>query len=257
MKKNKYIIYLRVSTDMQDVAMQTNDILEFIKRLEDGKEFEYIVYIDHDTTAGLPLRKRLQLCGLLKDLKKGDKLCIYKLDRLSRDIIEMVSLHRQIKSIGCDILSPHDSYCNDEFIVSIMGSVAQQERTTLKTRVRSGMKNLRDKNLRSNYQIPYGYRLDTVNLVMKGKGENAKLKPGLLIEDKEEQRVLQFMQDLQEQGLSYEYIARNLTKMGCVNRKGNPFQKNTIYRILKRIDLAKPQGQLQIEQDDRSFLKCK
>lgn len=222
----KYVIYLRVSGDKQTIEQQLADILKYLKR--QAEEFNYIVYADPDTsTKKKKMEDRPQLMEMLDALRSDDQVVVYKLDRFARDIIEMVTIHRMIKAKGCRIHSLNDSNADDELYMSIMGAIAQKERETLSIRIKSKLDYKREKGEKLGGKNPYGY-------VTKKSGDCKKLIP-----NPDEQPTLNLMMELFDQGLSYRNIARELTRLGHMNRLGKPFQQMTVYNILLRYDRSR------------------
>lgn len=241
----KYVIYSRVSTEEQEVESQEEDCLQYIKQISNSKEYKYEIFSDPETSSRVKMENRENLMNMLNSLRRGDQVVVWKLDRLSRDVIEMVTIHRLIKSKQCTIHSLNDSNADDEFMVGLMGVLAQKERADISVRTKSHLKRKLAKNERRSRFIPFGQQLDEVNLIeIKKKDKKAELKPGLLLENTDEQLVLLKMLSLFDQGLSYRQIANSINAEGYTNRVGNPFQHNSIYRILLRHGRSRSWDQL-------------
>lgn len=248
----KFISYLRVSTDKQDVETQEVLCMDYIKSKSQGKKVEYKFYSDPDTSTRLKMKKRKILMEFLNSLQKGDHVVIYKLDRLSRDIIEMVTIWRMIvQEKKCILHSLSDSNCQDEFIIGIMGSMAQKAREDISLTTKD---NLRKKILKGERtgNIPYGYQVCKNTLIpIRNKQTNEmEMKLGKLIVLPSEQEVLSLIFQYFEQGMSYQEITTELNNLGYRNREGKPFQKMSIYRILRRTGHTKLEDQLL---DERVF----
>lgn len=241
----KYVIYLRVSTDDQDVRTQEQEIMRYVSNLEKGKQVQVNMFVDEDVSTGKKMSKRPQLMAMLASLQKGQHVVVYKLDRLSRDVIEMVTIYRQIKAADCYIHSLHDSNADDEFMIGLMGVLAQKERSDIRLRIQSKMNAKKERNERCSRHVPYGYKLDMVNLIkIKNQHDSGwSLKPGLLVEEPVEQMVLLHAKELLALGNSYRRIANILTQSGYRNRVGKPFQHMSLYRILCRTGETKSEDQ--------------
>lgn len=213
-----YIIYTRVSKEEQDVTTQEQLCKNFIEQIEQGNPYRYQLFSDPDVSSGLPMEKRPGLVAMRKVLRKGDKVVVFKLDRLSRDIIEMVTLYREIKSKSCEIHSLSES--TDEFTVGLMGVLAQKERADISLRTKAKLNVKKQRGERISGHLPYGFSLaeDGIQLVPESA----------------EQTVLALMCQLFDEGRSYRLIGKILNSQGYKNRQGNPFQTMSIYRILCR-----------------------
>jgi DNA invertase Pin-like site-specific DNA recombinase len=230
----KYVIYQRVSTDLQDVETQQKECLNYIKQKEKEKSFEYNIFEDPEMSSRVKMSNRTGLMEFLKFLTAGYHVVVYKLDRLSRDVVEMVTIYRMIKDKKCTIYSLNDPDCDNEFIIGLMGVLAQKERKDISDRTKAALRNKRSKNERIG-TVPYGYTLCPDKLIeIKNKDGDVELKPGLLLFAPSEQEALVQMCQYFDEGKSYRQIAQILTNQGYRNREGNPFQHMSIYRILCR-----------------------
>lgn len=256
---NIYIIYLRVSTSEQKIGTQLEEIIERIKSIERGKEFRIKVFQDEDVSASkVPMHKRLGLVEMLAFLKKGYKVCIYSLFRLARDIQEMVSIHRQIKGSGCDIISIEETFANDEMIMTFMGAMAQEERKRTVARIHSRFESKRRAGEKlGSVHLPFGYgSLDQEKLVSVKRDGKYIQKPGILIEDQNEQNIVKDMIELFDAGLSYGAIAREIASRGHRSRAGTIIPKMSIYRILKRHGKRRESQECQMVEDFDLFEIC-
>jgi DNA invertase Pin-like site-specific DNA recombinase len=86
-------------------------------------------------------RPGLKAC--LADLRPGDVLVVWKLDRLGRSLSHLIRIIEEIKAKGAafrslteqmDTTTPHG-----EFLFNIFGSLAQYERALIKERVMAGL----------------------------------------------------------------------------------------------------------------------
>lgn len=235
----KYLVYMRGSTDKQDLTAQEEMCMEMVP---DGAT--YMTFSDPDTSSSVSMHKRWGLQEMLANVQKNDCVIIYKLDRLSRDVIEMISIWREIKHFGCKILSPCDKNCDDEFYIGLMGIIAQKEKSDLKDRITNALATKKRNGERTG-KLPYGYTVDPDKmLTRKQRDGSITSKPYLLVPNPEEYPTLLQMQSLQRQGIPYRKIAETLTQSGRRNREGTPFCHMTVYKILKRRDLTKSQEAL-------------
>lgn len=243
----KYLVYLRVSTEEQDVETQMQMCKDRLHSMHPDGKFEVEFFIDPDMSSGVALEKRVELQKMLNSIKKGNTVLVYKLDRLSRDIIEMVTIYRLIvNKLSAKVISLNDPY-SDEFSVGLMGLIAQKERDTIRMRTRDKLANKKKKGERYSGNLPYGYGMHETKLVPIKVGKEVVMKRGVLVPIDQEQRALALMQELSAEGKSYQTIASLLTQLGYMNREGKPFQKMSIYRILSRTKDAMSSGQLQEE----------
>lgn len=123
--------YVRVSTNEQNTSLQ-RDALE-----RAGCELIFEEKMS-GTVANRPVLKRV-----LKQLKEGDTLVVWKLDRLGRSMRNLVLLIDELKSRGIHFRSMTDSIDTSSpmgrFIFHIMGALAEMERELIVERTMAGL----------------------------------------------------------------------------------------------------------------------
>lgn len=226
----RYIIFSRVSTNMQKVENQVRECLDFVhQRKKEGDEI--IQFAEPDTSSRIHADDRIVLQDMIKFAKKGDVLVIYKLDRLARDGQQLVNIYCNLLNAGVEVYSIYEPSADKKY-VHISAMVAMTERENIALRTVSGL-NRKKANMERVGTTWYGYKLDETKL---SPYKNAKSfgKPYLLIPNEEEQRAIQLMMECQARGMSYQDIANVLESKGYKNRKGNPFHKMSVHQILSR-----------------------
>ena len=137
---NRKIGYARVSKNDQNLKMQIDALLD------SGCEKDNIFT---DQISGSK-SERPGLSKCLKELQKGDILIVWRLDRLGRSMLHLVSLindfqKREIsfKSL-CD--GPFDTTtASGEFIFNIFSSLAQFEKKLIQERTKTGLDAARER----------------------------------------------------------------------------------------------------------------
>lgn len=132
-------IYLRVSTDKQDEAMQ----LSTIKRCLKPEEFDTAkIYKDFGITGTTTDRPNYQ--KLLIDISQGilTKIVAYELSRLWRDLEEQNRMIKVIKALNIELYSATEGYVStieDELKANILGSTNVYEVARLKRRIKDAL----------------------------------------------------------------------------------------------------------------------
>jgi DNA invertase Pin-like site-specific DNA recombinase len=220
---------------MQDFHTQESMALDFIKNIEGANPFSHSFFIDDDVSTSIKMAKRPQLQAMLGALCPDVKVVVYNSDRLSRDVIEMVTIYRQIKQARGYLLSITESGIDDEFMMGLKGVLAQKEKSDIRRRIVDKLSVKKKRGERISRFIPYGYRLDQdTKIALKRRNGTVEWKLGKLHKSESEQEVLHKMQQMAAWGQSFRQIARALTEQGHRTREGKPFQPMTIYRILAR-----------------------
>jgi DNA invertase Pin-like site-specific DNA recombinase len=253
MKMNRYLNLSRVSGDKQEVKTQVSECLKRARIEENGAEFEFKSFEEGDVSSSIPYKKRTILQDFLRSLRQGNIVIVYELSRLARDNIEMVMIWREIKAKGCRIISVLEPWAEDEMVVGIIGSVAQQERKRLKERICANLNQKRERGERISRFLPYGYKgLDEENLIPV-KNQKGDLVPGILVPCPQEQQVIEVIRSLAQSGCSLREVTNQLTDLGIKNRQGKKFHHYTVRRILSRLGTEVKDSELQEHQEDLSF----
>ena len=142
-------IYARVSTNGQDVGMQTRELREFVKRRGWHIEAEYT-----DVGISGAKEKRPQLDRLMADAKRRrfDSVVVYRYDRFARSLRHLVNALEEFRALGIDFVSIHEgvdtSTPNGRLIFGIFASIAEFERELIRDRVKSGIAAARARGVR-------------------------------------------------------------------------------------------------------------
>lgn len=85
---------------------------------------------------------RPQLLAMLAALRPGDTVVVYKVDRLARSLKDLLTMLERLRAQGCALKSltePVDtSSAMGEFVLQILGAVAQFERSLIRERCNAG-----------------------------------------------------------------------------------------------------------------------
>ncbi|CAN7597856.1 recombinase family protein [Variovorax paradoxus] len=121
--------YARVSTNEQETQMQL-----------DALRGAGVRTIYAEKTSGIGPRPELHRA--LAALRPGSTLVVYKLDRLARSLKDLLHLLERLRLAGCSVKSltePIDtSTPMGEFVLQILGAVAQLERSIIRERCEAG-----------------------------------------------------------------------------------------------------------------------
>ena len=123
--------YARVSTDEQDIALQ-----------EDALNKYGVDHIFWEKMTGARM-DRPQLARCIKVCRKGDKIVIWKLDRLGRSTVGLIEAVEALEAKGIQLVSIVDhidtTTAMGKFFFTIMAAIAQLERDMISERTRAGV----------------------------------------------------------------------------------------------------------------------
>ncbi|WP_338463480.1 recombinase family protein [Brevibacillus borstelensis] len=123
--------YARVSTQDQNLDAQIDALNKY------GVDRIY-----HEKMTG-KTKERPELEELLKVLRPGDKVVVYKLDRISRSTKHLIELAERFENVGVDFVSIRDnidtSTAMGRFFFRMMASIAELERDIIVERTHAGL----------------------------------------------------------------------------------------------------------------------
>lgn len=135
--------YIRVSTLQQRIDRQE-------EKLRDEVEVLYV-----DKASGSSRKGRQELEQMLVDLNPGDEVIILSIDRLARSTLDLLNIVEEIKKRGATLRSLHESWLDTrednpsgEFMLTIMGGLAEMERKQINKRVKEGIEVAKKKGVK-------------------------------------------------------------------------------------------------------------
>ena len=121
--------YARVSTIDQDTSLQLSALR--------AARCDTIVQEKRSAVKYRPYLEKL-----LSDLKKGDVLIVYKLDRLARSLQHLLSILERLNKVGATLKSLTEPISPDtaagRMMIQVLGSVAEFERALIRERSMAG-----------------------------------------------------------------------------------------------------------------------
>lgn len=217
--------YMRLSTDedkqSNSFEVQQQVITEYAK--ENG--LEPILKTFKDTKSGAKLEQRVGLMEMLNTIKSNDKVIVHKIDRLSRDVLQMGWIRTELARKGCELViidSKNDT--NDpmaNLMEQIVTAFADYERQMIKSRIQATMDLKKSKGEKLGGAVPYGY--DVI--------EQDKKK--VLVKNEHEQKIVASIKRYKSKGLSLGAIAKKLNERGITTKTGKEFQSMQVKRILE------------------------
>jgi site-specific DNA recombinase len=222
----KIAIYIRVSTEDQAKEGYSLEVQrEYLESFAKREGYEILKVYSDDGISGYSDR-RPALQELLKDAKdnKFEIVLVYKIDRFSRNLKDLLTLVDELSSSGVAFKSatePFDTTTSaGKLMFQQLGSFAEFERNRIAERVFPGMvRGVKNGRWQGARYSPYGYRYN---------------KAAKLLEvDEKEAKVVKLIFEMCLAGKSTRFITEYLTKKKYRNRKGNIFSTKLIGDILK------------------------
>lgn len=216
-------IYCRVSTDEQakegvSLDEQRTRLMAYCRAM--GWTVEVQAYVDDGYSAKNIERPALQ--RLLRDIKEGSvsKLMVTKLDRLSRRLLDLLTLIELFHHHNVTFVSTSESFDTDtpsgRLTLQVLGAVAEFERERIRERVFENMLHAA-KSGKWLTQHPYGYRLEEKVLV---------------VYEPEAQVVRRVFTMFLEDGLGFFAIAKRLNEEGISSRQNKQWSIRAVKLML-------------------------
>lgn len=144
-------IYARVSTlnHGQDVTMQTRELAEYCERRGWQVATEYV-----DIGISGSKEKRPQLDKLMADAhqRRFDAVIVWKFDRFARSVSHLLRALENFQALGIHFVSLSESLDTStpagKMVFTVLGAVAELERSLIVERVKAGLRNARAKGKR-------------------------------------------------------------------------------------------------------------
>src|SRR5712691_3359390 len=141
-------IYARVSTTNhgQDVGLQTRELRQFAEARAWTVAGEYI-----DAGVSGSKDSRPELNRLMADAHKRrfDVVCVWRFDRFARSVSHLLRALETFKALGIDFVSYSEQMDTStpagKMVFTVLGAVAELERSLIVERVRAGLRNARAK----------------------------------------------------------------------------------------------------------------
>src|SRR5215470_2379591 len=144
-------IYARVSTanNGQDPAMQTRELREYVERRSWQLAGEYV-----DVGISGTKEKRPELDRLMVDAHRHrfDAVIVWKFDRFARSVSHLLRALETFQALGIHFVSLSESLETStpagKMVFTVLGAVAELERSLIVERVKAGLRNAKAKGKR-------------------------------------------------------------------------------------------------------------
>ncbi|HYF77828.1 MAG TPA: recombinase family protein [Symbiobacteriaceae bacterium] len=222
-------LYIRWSTEEQGegttLEIQRERCSLFV-RSQGWMVREDLTFIDEGFSGANLERPSLQRLRMAVEAGLVDCVVSYKLDRLSRNLVDTVTLVRQEWAGKCIYRSATEGFDTSGdsptggLIFNILASFAEFERAVIRDRTRAGTMRRMKEGMYISGTVPFGYE-------RAGKGQLA-IKPG---ESETVRRMFQMV--IENVVASATYIAKKLNQEGLPGPTGNKWWSSAVERILR------------------------
>src|SRR5271168_1659596 len=146
----KIAIYARVSTkNGQDPEMQLTELREYIRNRRWKIAGEYV---DRGISGASDSRPELNRLMADANRRRFDVVVVWKFDRFARSVSHLLRALETFRALGIEFVSLSESIDTStptgKMVFTVLGAVAELERSLIAERVRAGLRNPRSKGKR-------------------------------------------------------------------------------------------------------------
>lgn len=221
----KSAIYIRVSThwqiDKDSLTVQEQELIAYSNLVLNIPD--YTVFRDPGYSGKNTERPAYQ--EMMSALRTGEysHLLVWKIDRISRNLIDFCSMYNELKSMGITFISKSEQFDTSSAIGGAMLKIilvfAELERQMTAERVTAVMLSRANSGKWNGGKIPFGYSYDK--------------KSKLFSINNSEAQTIKFMFNHYEEHQSILTLAESLNSQGIKTRAGNTWSGVTVHNILK------------------------
>ena len=217
-RKSKLIAYARVST--QEQADSGLGIAAQLAAIEDEFGTPDEVYIDEGVSGASLPKKRKGLSAAIATLKRGDRLVMRDVSRLSRwfDLTFWLKMElEQFKKVS--LLDCEGDLQGDAIILQAKAMAAAQTREAIQRDTKQALAVKKAKGEKTGGTVPYGYDVDA---------------DGQLTDNVEEQQTIAAIKELRGRGWTLQAICDEMAARGIATKTGKTtWQPKNVSRLLK------------------------
>ena len=224
LKKLKVAIYIRVSTryqvDKDSLQVQRRELIAYAEMILGITD--YVIFEDPGYSAKNTDRPDYQ--RMMDRLRTGEftHLLVWKIDRISRNIIDFATMSEELKELGVAFVSKNEQFDTStamgEAMMQIIMVFAQFERKQTSECVTAVMLSRASNGQWNGGRIAYGYSYNKEEKLFS-------LHPV-------ENKIYNIICDTYEQYQSTLYVSRYLNSLGYRTRQGNEWTPTAIHKIL-------------------------
>lgn len=208
--------YTRISTDVSKQLYSLENQKQLIENYAKSLDIECEIRYD-EISGAKEIAKRGSLKYILDNVRKGDCIVVNSLDRLSRSLKQILEIIEKAKKEGfyihiitLNLTIPSDMVSN--FIVSIIGQIAELEREIISSRVKSSWEHRKKNNIaKRRHWWEFG------------KSE---------VECYKREQLMKNIKKFWEAGKEYKEIAHLINELGLRTQKNKLFYGNSIKQIV-------------------------
>ena len=156
--------YLRVSCQDQSTIQQMTQITNAGHHVEKDR-----IFVEHGVSGKVPALQREQFQRLNDRLHQGDVLVVTKLDRLGRDVLDVIETVRNFTTRGITLvvlgLGTLDNSAQSNLTLNMLAAISEFERAIISERTKSKLAQLKADGVKLGRPV----KVDSAELKAKAK----------------------------------------------------------------------------------------
>lgn len=218
------VAYCRVSTDKTDQLNSLETQKKFFREYCEKNSLTLVKTYADEGISGTKTRNRKEFLRMMEDAREGKfkQVLVKDVSRLARNTVDLLQSVRTLRGMEIDtifITANMQSMGNSEFVLTLLGAVAQEESANTSKRIKFGKRENAGKGRVPN--LVYGYD--------KIPGDYFRL----LINQEEAKVVRQIFHWYVQEGYGASKIAAMLNEKKIHTKRDCLWSQNAISRILK------------------------
>ena len=222
--ETKAALYIRVSTqyqvDKDSLKVQRRDLEAYCRLMLHTEN--YVVFEDPGFSAKNTDRPEYQ--KMMSQIRSGEfsHLIVWKLDRISRNLLDFSSMYEELKELGVTFISLNEQFDTSsamgEAMLKIILVFAELERKMTAERVSAVMASRAQVGKWNGGRVPYGYNYDK--------------ETQTFTINRAEQAVFNRIWDLYEEKQSIIAVVHWLNDNGFRTKRGNDWTSAVVHKLL-------------------------
>lgn len=225
--KPRVAIYIRVSTNYQvdkdSLPMQRKDLIAYSQLILNTND--YVIFEDAGYSAKNTDRPEYQ--RMMQQIRQGmfSHLLVWKLDRISRNLLDFAQMYEELKSLGVTFVSKNEQFDTStamgEAMLKIILVFAELERKITSERVTATMISRAGDGLWNGGRVPYGYSYDKETSIFSINEAEADL--------------VRKIHDIYEKEQSLVKTSSLINDTGILTRSGKLWSPHTLAIIINSV----------------------
>ena len=234
-KKKRVVAYVRVSSEVdQSIKSFDNQKKYYLQKISNNENWDFAGIYSDEGISGMTSLKRKGFLKMLVDAENGkfDLILTKSISRFARNTLDTLKYVRILKQFNVGIIFEEENIntldMQNELILSILGSVAQQEVVNLSTNIKYGMQQKMKEGKPTGFKGCYGYKYD--------------YEEQEFIVIPEEAEVIRSIFDMYVNGSGVEEIKQKLNDSKIPTKTNNEYWRGSI--IMKMLKNEKYTGNM-------------